>query len=123
MITRKSFIKMMQTAEQLEEEIDRWNKFGINIYDLPISDIPWAMFDIWVDCHFDMEGKEWITWYLWERKSFTTNEVLACYHEDGTEFYVRNPSDLWDLVKKHRLTQCSDSKCKLTTKENASIHK
>jgi hypothetical protein len=62
------------------------------------------------------EGKDWINWYLWERKGINNNEVLPCYNEDGSEFYVNTPADLWDLVESHRLTPCIDSPCILAKK-------
>lgn len=109
MINKQSFIKMMSLAEQFMEEEDRWNKFGIEIYEMPISSITWDMFNCWSSSHFDPEGKDWISWYLWERKSINTNEVLACYDENGTPFYINTPEDLWNLVECHRL--CIDSPC------------
>lgn len=98
MINKNLFIKMMKAAEEFITESDRWDGFGIEIYEMPIGSIPWIMFDCWVDCHFNEDGRDWINWYLWERKSINTNEILPCYEPDGTQFFVRNPSDLWNLV-------------------------
>lgn len=111
MLNETSFIEMIKTAEALDKEIERWADFGIELYTQPIHDLPWKMFDLWVKSHFDSEGQDWINWYLWERISFNTKEVLPCYHEDGTAFYVNNPEDLWDLVKHHRLKPCLDQPC------------
>lgn len=111
MITKDLFIDMIHCAESFEQEVDRWGDFGIEVYELPIGEIPWEMFTLWAKSHFDDEGHDWISWYLWERKSINTHEVLPCYHEDGTKFYVNTPDDLWDLVKDHRLKPCLDSPC------------
>lgn len=111
MISKALFIEMIEHAEAFEAEVDRWNDFGIQVFELPIGDIPWGMFNCWLESHFDVEGKDWVNWYLWERKSFSTNEVLPCYHEDGTQFFVNTAEDLWELVKDHRLKPCLDSPC------------
>ena len=116
MISKERFIKMMTLAEQFLEEEDRWTHFGIEVYEMPITDIPWEMFNCWARGYFDVEGRDWINWYLWERKGINNNEVLPCYNEDGSEFYVNTPADLWDLVESHRLTPCIDSPCILVKK-------
>lgn len=111
MINKELFVSMINLAEQYKTEVDRWSDFGIEIFEMPISEITWGMFDNWSKSHFDVDGQDWISWYLWERISYNTNKVLACYHEDGTAFYVNTPEDLWDLVKDHRIKPCLDSSC------------
>lgn len=111
MISKALFVKMMNFAEEFIEETDRWIDFGIEVIEMPITEIPWGMFQCWADSHFDLEGRDWISWYLWERKSINTGKVLACYHEDGTEFYVNTPEDLWALVEPHIVKPCFNSIC------------
>lgn len=96
---KDDFIIMMDAAENFSAEADRWNDFGINIFELPIYDIPWQWFYTWVDNNFTNEGRDWIDWYLYERISITTGEVLACWDEDGNEFFVETIEELWDIVK------------------------
>lgn len=117
MITKKNFIEMINLAEKFDAEITRWSDFGIDVFDLPISEIPWAMFTNWYNSNFDAEGQDWIDWYLWERKGFS-GEILACYNADGTAFYVNTPEDLWELVQNHVLLPCADSGCKLAKRES-----
>lgn len=114
MLTKKLFVRMIEAAENFNNEIDRWRDFGIGILEHPISEIPWEMFYCWVDSHFNFDGKDWINWYLWERKSFVTNEVLPCYDENHNPFYVNTPSDLWKLVEPHLLTICIDNECPMS---------
>lgn len=111
MITKELFIKMITTAERFSSETDRWSNFGIDVYDLPIGSIPWEMFNYWMDSHFDIDGQDWIDWYLWERKSLTTGEILPCYNENDSEFYINNPADLWELVVNHIIKPSADSHC------------
>lgn len=111
MLTKEQFIDMIKTAEQLDAEIERWGDFGIDLFEMPVAEISWEMFHIWQKTHFNSDGVDWISWYIWERKSINTGEILACYHEDGTEFYVNTPADLWDIVKDYLLKPCVDSSC------------
>jgi hypothetical protein len=118
MITKKNFIEMIDLAEKFDSEITRWSDFGIDVFDLPISEIPWGMFTNWVHSNFDHVGQDWIDWYLWERKSIVTGEILACFDENDNEFYVKTPTDLWNLVQNHVLLPCVDSGCQLAKRES-----
>lgn len=96
---KEEFITMVETAEKFSAEADRWNDFGINIFELPIYNIPWKWFHVWADNNFTNDGRDWIDWYLFERKSITTGEILACFDEDGNMFFVKTVEELWDVVK------------------------
>lgn len=111
MISKELFVEMMRNAEKFADEIDRWSDFGIDVFDLPIGSLPWDMFMCWVKSHFNLEGEDWITWYLWERKSLATGDLHACYDENGNEFYVNTPEELWTLVAPLRIKPCTDQPC------------
>lgn len=100
---KENFIKLIQTAEKFDAEIERWYDFGIELQELPICELPWKMFDCYIDDHFTEDGIDWINWYLFERRSIFTGEVMACWDEEGNEFYVNTPEDLWELVEQHQL--------------------
>lgn len=110
-MNKEIFVRMMTAAEDFSVETDRWSDFGIEIYELPIGEIPWEMFNCWQDSNFTLEGKDWIGWYLWERKSIITNKVLPCFDENNNEFYVNTPEDLWELVEKHQLDYSVEEAC------------
>lgn len=103
MIEKKIFKEMMRHITDFHKELDKWAEFGISLYDLPISAIPMEMLDVWMSSNFNLEGRDWIDWYLWERTSVITGEILPCYDKDGNKFYVNNLDDLWNLVKDYRI--------------------
>lgn len=107
-MTKEQFIRMMNAAEAFEREIERWNDFGIELYELPIGEIPWEMFNCWLHSNFNADGIDWINWYLWERRSIFTDEILPCYDENDNEFYVKTPEDLWELVEQHLFDYSED---------------
>lgn len=110
MITKETFIQMINLVERFNEEINRWDDFGLNILDQPIISIPWEIFDTWTNSNFNEDGADWINWYIYERISIITKELLPCYDEEGNIFYVNTPEELWDLVKDQQLTNENNSK-------------
>ena len=51
------------------------------------------------DYYKDEDGREWISWYLFERKSFITGDILPWYDEEGNEHICNDAEDLWEIVK------------------------
>lgn len=107
MITKEQFIQFIETVEAYDKEVTRWDDFGIEIFQLPICELTWNLADCFIESHFNEDGQDWISWYLFERISVISGGVLPCYDEDGNEFYVNNAEDLWELVKDH-LINCVD---------------
>lgn len=98
-MTKEQFVRMMDATEAFEQEIERWNDFGIELYELPIGEIPWEMFNCWLHSNFNEFGVDWINWYLFERISVITHRVLPCYDEEGNKVFLNTADDLWEWVK------------------------
>ena len=49
---------------------------------------------------FNVEGKDWIDWYLYERPSFSGKEPLKAFDKDGNEI-CHNIESLWETVKEY----------------------
>lgn len=97
-----NFVAMVNAIEKYDAEIERWNDFGIALYELPICELTWELINMYLEEVFNEDGVDWINWYIYERKSIITGEVLPCFDEEGKEFYVNTPEDLWKLVEQHR---------------------
>lgn len=97
-----NFVAMVNAIEKYDAEIERWADFGIELYELPICEIPWKLINMYLEEVFNEDGVDWINWYIYERKSIFTGEVLPCFDEEGKEFYVNTPEDLWKLVEQHQ---------------------
>jgi hypothetical protein len=97
-----NFVAMINTIEKYDAEIERWNDFGIALYELPICELTWELINMYLEEMFNEDGVDWINWYIYERKSIITGEVLPCFDEEGKEFYVNTPEDLWKLVEQHQ---------------------
>ena len=97
-----NFVVMIDAIERYDAEVERWNDFGIELYELPICELTWELINMYLEEVFNEDGVDWINWYIYERKSVFTGEVLPCWDEEGKEFYVNTPEDLWKLVEQHQ---------------------
>lgn len=97
-----NFIAMVNAIERYDAEVERWAGFGIELYELPICELTWELINMYLEEMFNEDGVDWINWYIYERKSIITGEVLPCFDEEGKEFYVNTPEDLWKLVEQHQ---------------------
>ena len=97
-----NFVAMINAIEKYDAEVERWADFGIELYELPICEIPWKIINMYLEEMFNEDGVDWINWYIYERKSIITGDVLPCFDEEGKEFYVNTPEDLWKLVEQHQ---------------------
>ena len=97
-----NFIAMVNAIEKYDAEVERWADFGIELYELPICELTWELINMYLEEMFNEDGIDWINWYIYERKSIITGEVLPCWDEEGKEFYVNTPEDLWKLVEQHQ---------------------
>jgi hypothetical protein len=97
-----NFVAMINAIEKYDAEVERWADFGIELYELPICELTWELINMYLEEMFNKDGIDWINWYIYERKSIFTGEVLPCFDEEGKEFYVNTPEDLWKLVEQHQ---------------------
>ena len=97
-----NFVAMVNAIEKYDAEVERWADFGIELYELPICELTWELINMYLEEMFNKDGIDWINWYIYERKSIITGEVLPCFDEEGKEFYVNTPEDLWKLVEQHQ---------------------
>ena len=97
-----NFVAMINAIEKYDAEVERWANFGIELYELPICELTWELINMYLEEMFNEDGVDWINWYIYERKSIFTGEVLPCFDEEGKEFYVNTPEDLWKLVEQHQ---------------------
>ena len=97
-----NFVAMVNAIERYDAEVERWADFGIELYELPICELTWEIINMYLEEMFNKDGIDWINWYIYERKSIFTGEVLPCWDEEGKEFYINTPEDLWKLVEQHQ---------------------
>ena len=75
MLTKEQFIDFIDVVENYDKEVNRWDDFGIEIFQLPICELTWNLIDCFVQSHFTEDGQDWIEWYLF--RSCTTKTSLT----------------------------------------------
>lgn len=98
-MTKEGFIKLIENAQNYNKELDKWHDFGIDLFDMPISELGWNFFDTILQELFTDEGIEWITWWVYDRISITTGEPLKVYDNENKVIPTETIEDLWNLVK------------------------
>lgn len=102
MITKEEFIQLIENAKNYNKELDRWNDFGIELFELPISELSWKFLDISLSIIFYIDGVDWINWWLFEKPGILGNKPNEAYDKEGKIIPTDTIDDLWELVKDYR---------------------
>ena len=94
----KQFKKLIEDLEKSLERSSALYDLGMNLMDY--NDIYHEIISSLMLSTFNVEGKDWIDWYLYERPSFNGKEPLKAFNVDGTEI-CHNIESLWETVKEY----------------------
>ena len=100
---KKAFVEYIKLLEFQDLIVQDWDSLGLNLIETSLYNNIWETISILEKQIFNEEGREWISWYLFERKSFTTGEILPWYDEEGNEHFCNNAEDLWEIVKDEQI--------------------
>lgn len=98
-MTKEGFEKLIVNAQNYQRELDRWANFGIELFELPISEYSWNFLNVMLPELFSEEGVDWINWWLFEKPSIFGGEPNQAWDEDGNIIPTDTIDDLWNLVK------------------------
>ena len=103
MITREQFIKVIKTVLDFNKELDKWDDFGIEIYNLPLGDYGARLSELTYTNLFTDDGIDWINWWLYEKPSVFEGEAdNQAYDENNNVIPTDTIDDLWNIVEKYR---------------------
>jgi hypothetical protein len=97
---RLYFKQLIGNAEAFQKEVDRWVDFGIDIFENPIVNTYWELFDEVIQKELDEAGVDWVYWYLFERVDLNGN-INKCWDEEDNEYIIQTPENLWDFLFKN----------------------
>lgn len=100
-MTKEGFIKLIENAQNYNKELNRWSDFGIDLFELPISELGWNFLNVVLPELFSDEGVDWINWWLFEKPGFGEDPNQA-YDEDGNVIPTDTIDDLWNIVKDYQ---------------------
>lgn len=98
MITKELFIKFINNAKAFDKELDRWHDFGIDIFELPISDYAWKMYDCFLEENFTSDGIDIINWWMFE-KYMIPNKPNELYDSNNNVIPTNTIEELWECIK------------------------
>lgn len=96
MISRTKFVEQIETAKQFDELINTLYKFGIDLIESPLYNLPSKMFDNFVKTICNEDGGDLIYWYLYE-------DVPKIIWENEKEIPINTIDDLYDYLKTNNL--------------------
>lgn len=96
-MTKEGFIKLIENAQNYNKELDRWSDFGIDLFELPISELGWNFLNVVLPELFSDEGVDWINWWLFEKPGGDPNQAY-----DGNVIPTDTIDDLWNIVKDYQ---------------------
>ena len=99
-MNKEQFVKIIKQHQQQEERLDRLSE--LIDYDSPLVEFGWVMFDNVMQEAFNEDQRDWISWWLYDRISFTTGEEFPYFDENDVEHYVHTPEELWDLIQNYK---------------------
>lgn len=99
-MTKEQFIEIIKQHQEQEKRIDRLSE--LIDYDSPLVEFGWIMFDNVMREAFNEDQRDWISWWLYDRISFTTGEEYPYWGNDDKEHYVHTPEELWDLIQNYK---------------------
>jgi|GEM_PF-6702615 len=103
MITKEQFTELINTVLSFNKELDRWDDFGIDLFNLPLGDISSRMSELTYTNLFDDEGIDWINWWLYEKPALFKGEAdNQAYDENNKVIPTDTIDDLWNIVEKYR---------------------
>lgn len=101
MIDEILFKKIIKEHKLQNERLQVLESYGFNIWDTPVLNFGFIMFDRLIETNFDEEGRDWINWWLYER-DLLGNKPQA-WDENGNVIPTETVDDLWNLVEKHKI--------------------
>ena len=94
----KQFKKIIENLEKSLQRSSALYDLGIDL--MNYNDIYHEIISSLMLSTFNVEGKDWIDWYLYERPSFSGKEPLKAFDKDGNEI-CHNIESLWETVKEY----------------------
>ena len=105
-MTFETFKKVVKALERERDSTHQLYSLGVDLmtYIEPLQNAISAL----LENTFQEEGKNWIDWYLYERKSLTSEKyLLQAFDADGKEI-CHNIESLWETVKPYTQTHAKE---------------
>ena len=95
----EQFEKLIKNLEKCRERSHSLYQLGVDLmdYDETYQEIISTL----MTYAFDVEGKDWIDWYLYEKPGLGNGEPLKAFDKDNNEI-CHNIESLWETIKPYK---------------------
>jgi hypothetical protein len=104
-MTFETFEKVVRALERERDSAHQLYSLGVDLMTY-VESIHQAI-SVLLESVFQEEGKDWIDWYLYERKSLVDGKYLQAFDADGKEI-CHNIESLWETVKPYTQTHAKE---------------
>lgn len=103
MINKEEFVDIINTVLAYNMELDKWDDFGIPLYELPLGEVSAKLSEMVYTNLFEDAGIDWINWWIYEKPGlYDGDPVNEAYDENHKIIPTDTIDDLWNLVKEYR---------------------
>ena len=102
-MTKELFCEIIKSHQIHWSNLENLEKLGMDLFESPIIEFGFQMFEHLIKSNFNEEGVDWIFWWLYERDDTLKCSNKAC-DEDGNEIPTETIDDLWNIIKNYRIT-------------------
>lgn len=95
-MTKEQFVELIKSYEEQEERIDILDKVGITIWESPLIEFGYKMFEKYLISVFGQEHTDTIYWWLLEKRQHPDFKM----YQDEKEIPMETIDDLWNYISK-----------------------
>jgi len=109
MITKEEFIKFIQSYQEFENSVDRFDKaitgksYPSILYETSWYEAVGRMLDVCLSSYFTDEGLDWIYYYLWEdvddKAAYVKHEGDMFNEEKEIRYPLDTTDELWNFLQ------------------------
>lgn len=101
MITKEKFVEIIKLHLAQDAAMDKLQELDIQAFESPLVEFGFLMFENLIEHTFNIEGRDWIFWWLYEKKLL--GDGPSAINDDGSELPTETIEDLWNIVEKYRI--------------------
>ena len=102
-MNKEQFIELIKQHQEQSECLDKIEQYGFYLWENPIIEFGFIMFDKVLKSNFNDKGIDWINWWLYERDNEWCSEIGKAWDENNKEIPTETIEDLWNIVEKYRI--------------------
>lgn len=105
MLSKEYFIKIIQNELECDENLSKLDALGINLYETPLHDHYWTLFDLILEIYFTKTGQDFILDFILENKPII---IHLDDNEDGEVLTINTAEELYDFMLNNKTTFFND---------------